>query len=279
VRDRAIRRTLWVEGACNAAVLVAKLAVGFATGSAAVMSDAVHSLGDIANNAVALVAARLAAAPPDREHPYGHHRYETLAVFGLATLLAVLAIEIALRSFGTERVVVQQGWSLTLMLGVWCVNIALATWEHRRARQLDSELLRADARHTFSDVLITGLVILGWQGAVRGYLWLDTALSLAVAGLILSLAYGLFRRAIPVLVDHIALDPEQVEAAVDAVPGVHTTRSVRSRTGARAPRIDVVVSVDAQLSTADSHAIADSVEAILRERFGSEEVTVHVEPE
>jgi len=278
-RTRGIQRTLWVEGACNVAVLGVKLVVGAATGSAAVMSDAVHSLGDVANNAVALVASRLAAEPPDREHPYGHARYESLAVFGLATLLAVLAVEIALRSFSADREVERHGWSLALMLGVWCVNLGLATWEHGRARAFDSDLLRADSRHTFSDALVTGLVIVGWQAGARGHLWLDTALGLVVSGLILVLAFGLFRRAIPVLVDHIAVDPEEVISAVNAVPGVRTTHSVRSRAGSdSAPRIDVAIGVDPRLSTVESHAIADSVERRLREHFGSEEVTVHVEP-
>ena len=278
-RDRRIRQTLWIEGACNAAVLAAKFLVAVKTGSSAILSDAVHSLGDLANNAVALVAHGIAAAPPDREHPYGHRRYESLAVFLLATLLSVLAVEIALRSFGAGRQVAQHGWALGLMLGVWVVNLGLGTWEGRRARQLDSDLLRADARHTASDALVTGLVIVGWQLAARGYLWLDSLLSLAVAALILRLAWDLFRRAIPVLVDQIAVEPEEIASAVNAVPGVRSTRSARSRAGADAPRIDVVVGVDRGLSTAESHAIADSVELALRQRFGSDQVTVHVEPE
>jgi ABC-type nitrate/sulfonate/bicarbonate transport system permease component len=88
-RDRAIQRTLLVEGSANVLVLGVKIVVGVATSSAAVISDAIHSFADLANNGVALGAARIAAAPPDREHPYGHRRYETLAVFLLATLLAV----------------------------------------------------------------------------------------------------------------------------------------------------------------------------------------------
>jgi cation diffusion facilitator family transporter len=278
-RDRAVRRTLLVEGLSDLLVLGAKVTVGVATSSVAVISDAIHSLADLANNGVALVAMHLAAVPPDREHPYGHRRYESLAVFLLATLLAVLAVELVLRSFGARREVSRQGWSLAVMTGVLGVNIAVAIWETRRARELDSDLLRADSRHTISDVLVTALVIGGWQLAARGYVWLDTALTLIVSGVILALAYGLFRRAVPVLVDHIAVDPEELTAAVTSVPGVRSTRRVRSRVGAAAPRIDVVVSVDRELSTEESHHIADAIERALRTRFASEEVTVHVEPE
>ena len=277
-RDRAIQHTLLIEGFANFTVLVVKIVVGVATSSAAVISDAIHSFADLANNGVAFFAARLAATPPDREHPYGHRRYETLAVFLLATLLAVLAVEIAMRGLSADREVVQNSWTLALMLGVLGVNITVALWEGARARRLDSDLLRADARHTLSDVMVTVLVILGWQLAARGYVWLDSALTLFVAFLILSLAFDLFRRAIPVLVDHVAVEPEELEAAVDGVPGVRSVRSVRSRTGASSPRIDVVVAVEGSLSTAESHAIADAIEHELRRRFDSEDVTVHIEP-
>jgi len=278
-RERAIRRTLLIEGFSDLVMLCAKLAVGIATSSGAILSDAIHSFADLANNAVALIAMRIAGAPPDREHPYGHRRYESLAVFLLATLLAVLAVQIALHSLGRARDVLQQRWGLVLMLGVLAVNVILAVWETRRAHQLDSELLRADSRHTISDVLVTALVIVGWQLAARGYLWLDTLLTWVVSGLILYLAFGLFQRAVPVLVDHIAVEPEELRTVLSSVPGVRSTRRVRSRAGDGAPRIDVVVTVDRSLSTEDSHGIADAVERALQSRFGSTEVTVHVEPE
>ena len=279
-RDVQIRRVLFLEGLANLTVLVAKTVVGVATGSSAVLADAVHSFTDLANNGLALFAQHLAAAPPDREHPYGHRKYETLAVFALATLLSVLAVEIALRALQSgDRDVLRPGWSLGLMLGVLAVNVAVSMWQATWARRLDSDLLRADARHTFSDVLVTIAVIIGWQLAATGHAWLDTAFTLGVAALILFLAFGLYRRAIPVLVDQIATDPEQLTAVVQSVPGVRGTRRVRSHLSGQGTTIDVVVAVDSHLSTAASHDIADEIERTLRERFATPDVTVHVEPE
>jgi cation diffusion facilitator family transporter len=279
-RDGQVRRVLFIEGLANFTVLVAKTVVGFATGSSAVLADAVHSFADLANNGLALFALRLAAAPPDREHPYGHRKYETLAVFALATLLAVLAIEIALRALQSgDRDVLRPGWSLGLMLGVLAVNATISTWQATWARRLDSDLLRADARHTFSDVLTTIAVIIGWQLAATGHAWLDTTFTLGVAALILFLAFGLYRRAIPVLVDQIATDPDHLTAVVQSVPGVRDTRRVRSHLSGQGTTIDVVVAVDSHLSTAASHDIADEIERTLRERFATPDVTVHVEPE
>jgi len=279
-RDRRVRRVIVIEGIANVAVLVGKLAVGIATGSTAVLGDAVHSFADLSNNAVALFALHFAVEPPDRDHPYGHRKFETLAVFALAVLLAVLAVELALHSLERgEHVVERPEWGLVVMIAVLAVNVGVAAWEGMWARRLDSDLLLADARHTLSDVLVTTSVIAGWQFAALGHLWLDTATTLAVAGLILYLAFGLFRRAVPILVDQSAADPDEIREAVATVAGVRSTRRVRSRGRGRDGRLEVVVTVDPALPTSASHRIADEVERVLEERFDAADVTVHVEPD
>jgi cation diffusion facilitator family transporter len=278
-RDRQVERVLVREALANLAVMCAKAVVGFHTGSIAVLGDAVHSLADFANNIVAFVAARIASEPPDQDHPYGHKKFETLAVFGIATLLSVLAIEIILGALDRDpRVITQQRWELVLMLGVLAVNITIAIWENRWARRLDSDILRADARHTLSDVLTTVAVIAGWQLAAHGYRWLDALASIIVAAMIFYLAYGLFQKAIPVLVERSIASPEALSSVASAVSGVHETRRIRSREGGSGPAIELVVSVDRNLSTADSHAIADEIERAISEKFSVDDVTVHIEP-
>ncbi len=90
-RDKSVQKVILIEGAVNVVVLLAKLFVGLSTGSLAVVGDAIHSLTDVANNIVAWVVTRISSSPPDREHPYGHRKFETLAVFFLASLLVVLS--------------------------------------------------------------------------------------------------------------------------------------------------------------------------------------------
>jgi cation diffusion facilitator family transporter len=275
-----VQRILLLEGAANVCVLLAKALVGWSTGSLAVISDAIHSFTDLTNNIVALLLIRMASAPPDREHPYGHRKFETLAVFGLATLLTVLAFQIAWRAIEhTDRPVSRHGWGLVIMLGVLGVNILVSTWQGYWARRLNSDLLRADARHTMADVLMTVVVILGWQLAALGYVWLDTVFALGVAIVVLFLAYGLFKRAVPILVDRMAEAPEALITVIRAVPGVRRVRRIRSRWVGSAPAVDVIVTVDAHLSTLQAHAIADAIETILAQQFGMHDVTVHIEPE
>jgi cation diffusion facilitator family transporter len=279
-RDRQVLRVILIEGAANLVVLAAKLVVGFSTGSLVILGDALHSLTDLANNFVVWFVTRLSAAPPDRDHPYGHRKFETLAVFGLASLMTVLGIELALGAIRREpQPIARDTWALATMLGVLVANITVAAWERSRARRLASEILLADARHTLVDVLMTLVVILGWQVAARGYVWLDSVFAVGVSLLVLYLAWGLFARAIPVLVDEVAIDPEAAEGVVLEVDGVQSVRGVRSRRTGGAAAVDLTVTVDAQLPTGRAHQIADRIESALRQQLQAQDVTVHIEPE
>ncbi|MCA8942738.1 MAG: cation transporter [Planctomycetes bacterium] len=270
---------LVIEGIANVVGLSIKLVVGICTGSFAVLADAVHSITDVANNIVAYVVMHFASKPADKEHPYGHRKYETLAVFVLATLLTVLAIEISIHAIRSgTREVLPSGIGLIAMLGLLVLQAGVAFWESRQATRLNSDLLRADARHTMSDVYVTVGVIVGWQVSALGYAWVDTLITISVALVVLWFALDLFRRVVPVLVDEIAHDPDDLRDAASGVEGVRSVRTVRSRWIGSDAAIDVVVTVKADLPTDESHEIADAVEHLLSERFDAAYVNVHVEP-
>ena len=278
-RDSKVLRVLLVEGLANLAVLGIKLVVGTVTGSLAVLADAVHSLTDVCNNVVAWFVTRHSVKPADSKHPYGHRKFETIAVFALASLLVVFAFELAMRAVTRETTeIASGGLELGLMLLVLAINVAIATWQRRWAKRLDSGILLADANHTFSDVLVTSSVIVGWQLSAMGWLWVDRLCALAVAVLILYLAFGLFRRTLPVLLDERAIDPQALREAALQVGGVRAVPRVRSRWVGSTRAVDLVIEVDAELSTADAHDIADRLETLLAERFDAHDVSIHVEP-
>ena len=223
---------------------------------------------------------RASSQPADRKHPYGHQKFEMLAVFVLAVLLATIGLEIATRAFiPQEEPPASTPWALGLMLVVLGTNISISLWQRYWARKLESSILMADASHTLADVLTTIVVIVGWQLSLRGYPWLDSASALAVAAMIFYLAYGLFRDAVPVLVDEVAIEPEALQASVRSVPGVLGVRRVRSRWIGAEQAVDVIVTVGATLTTVESHSIADAVEAALERDFGVVDSTVHIEPD
>ena len=279
-RDKQVRRVILIEGIANLLVLVAKTVVGLSTGSMAILADAIHSLSDLTNNIIAWIVIHYSSLPADREHPYGHRKLETLAVFILASILVVLAFELALNAINKEDAeVVSSGTELVIMLCVLVINIVVTSWQRMWAKRLDSDILHADATHTFADVLITATVIVGWQLSAIGYEWVDRLCALGVAILIFYLAYGLFRRAVPVLVDEYAIDPVELSELIKSVAGVRGVYKIRSRWIGKARAVDLVISVDSSLSTEESHAIADTIETRIENHYGATDISIHVEPE
>ena len=99
------------------------------TGSMAILGDAIHSLTDFFNNIVAWAVIRFSIQPPDREHPYGHRKFETLAVFGLASLLTLLSFELVLHAIQREQTDVTQNMvDIVFMLMVLAINIGIVVW-------------------------------------------------------------------------------------------------------------------------------------------------------
>ena len=279
-RDKQVRRVILIEGLANLLVLICKSIVGMSTGSMAILADAVHSLTDLTNNIVAWIVIHFSSLPADREHPYGHRKFETLAVFVLASILVVLAFELALNAIRKEEAeVASSGIELVIMLSVLVINIAVTSWQRMWARRLDSDILHADASHTLADVLITSVVIAGWQLSAMGYTWVDRLCAIGVAILVVYLAYNLFRRAIPILLDEYAIDPEELIGMIKNVSGVNNVYRVRSRWIGKDCSIDLVISVDPSISTEASHKISDKIESLIEKRFDTSDISIHVEPE
>ena len=279
-RDNQVRRIILIEGFANLLVLVGKIFVGLSTGSMAILADAIHSLTDMANNIIAWVVIYFSSQPADREHPYGHRKFETLAVFILASILVVFAFEVAINAITKEATeIASSSIELVIMLAVLTINILVASWQHMWARRLKSDILHADASHTFSDVLVTLTVIVGWQLSAIGYVWIDRVCAFGVALLIIYLAFNLFRRSVPILLDQYAIEPEKLTNIVKQVHGVKKVYRVRSRWIGQTCAIDLVISVDSKSSTEESHKITDEIESLIEKRFDKTDISIHVEPE
>ncbi|MGQ0586337.1 MAG: cation diffusion facilitator family transporter [Gammaproteobacteria bacterium] len=280
-----VRRVLWITLVLNLAVCGVKAAVGLATGSLAVLADALHSLTDGANNVLGLVVTKWSTPPPDREHPYGHQKFEAMGALGIAALLGIACFEVVKTAIArmlddTPRIVTMDVTGLALLALVLVVNVFVATYERRAGRRYNSPLLLADAHHTFGDIWITlgviagavGLWLLGWQ-------WLDVALAVPVAAAVLWSGWKVLRGNLPWLVDAIAIAPESIQQLAMSVPGVVNCHEVTSR-----GLIGRQVFVEMHLVTGakdveTSHRITEEIERKLAERFGPVHATIHVEPE
>lgn len=282
-RQRAIKRVLVIVLALNLLVAVAKAVYGMWAGSLVIAADALHSFVDAAANVAGLVALRWADAPPDRGHPYGHHKIEIAAAAGIGVLLALGALE-----FGRSAVdallhgrqpPATSALGFAILIATWLINLFVATYEHRRAARLDSAYLAADAMHTASDLAVTAAVLIAYTAMHFGVGWADPAGALLVMAVIVRVTWHVLRENLSVLVDRAAIDPERVRAVVMTVPGVSGCHRVRSRGVARAAYVDLHLQVDGALPLHEAHALSHRVEDVLRRELPEvADVTIHVEP-
>jgi cation diffusion facilitator family transporter len=284
VSDRvaAVRRVLLGLLLANLAVVGAKLVIGIATGSLAVLGDALHSIIDAANNVLGVVVIGMAAKAPDEDHPYGHGKFETLGALAIVGFMSITCFELvrdAIARLGAGSAPPHlSDVQLAVLVGTLGLNMLVASYETRRGRELESEILLADAAHTRADVFITMGVLIGMLLVRRGLWWADPVLALGIAVFIVRIAYRIFQRTVPVLVDARALPTERIQAAAQAVDGVMSAYGIRSRDAAQVRYAEVTIAVDRAANVATAHAIADEVEETLKRDLHLHEVTVHVEP-
>ena len=277
----AIRRILVITMLLNWVGTAAKLIVGYRTGTLSLAADGFDSFFDGFSNVVGLVAIWLAAQPPDREHPYGHRKFETVAALSIAVLMTITTWELAKEAIGrfaSPHLPQVTVWSFAALLLGMVTQGGASSYEFWQGRRLQSELLMADARHSAANILISVAVLAGLPFLRMGYAWVDPALTLAVTLVIAKLGFDIVRESTPVLVDRASVDPDEIAKVVGQVPGVTSYHRIRSRGTTDQAAVDLHVRVGPDLPVARANAIADEVrERLLHEVAGVSDVTVHLE--
>ena len=283
-RQNSIRNVLYVTLGLNLLVLETKFSLGLATGSLSLIADALHSFSDSASNVLGLIAMRLANPQPDWDHPYGHSKFESLGALGIAGFLAVAGFEILgsaverLFSLADSESVRVSNLSLILMIGVLFVNIAIAAYEAKQGKALNSKLLQADARHTLSDVWVTVVILAGMWGMRLGWEWLDIVLAFLVAGLVFWSAWEVIQENVPFLSDRVAIPAREIMKVVTDVYGVLNCHSITSR-GVLGQEIFIEMHLIVAPRNIDAaYEIVQTVEQKLQEKYGSVHVTIQLEP-
>ena len=282
-RIRSIRRVLWAILVLNVTVALAKMGWGYYSGSVAMQADGFHSLFDGASNVVGLVGMYLAGRPADRDHPYGHSKYETYASAVIGAMLALAAYRVGSSAF---RELMNPGEpanvtavSFAIMLGTLAVNIGVTTYERRVGRRLGSEILVADASHTGSDVLVSLGVIVGLVFVKMGYPIADPLIAVGVSIAIAFTAWKVFMQANETLSDSARIEPSEVCAAAREIDGVLGCHHVRTRGSAAEVYVDLHIQVDPSMTVEAGHMVAEQVERALCERFHQVvDVIAHLEP-
>ncbi|WP_413175697.1 cation diffusion facilitator family transporter [Anabaena azotica] len=278
-----VRKVLIITLLLNLFVMALKAVVGYSTGSLSLLADALHSVTDSANNVLGLIASTFSSPLPDREHPYGHHKFEAVGALGIAAFLGIAcfeilqgAIERILKGGSPVKISGSDLWLLLIVLGV---NIFVAFYERNVGRRVGSSILIADATHTMSDVWVTisvlgGLIGIWWLN----FQWLDVVLAFPVALLVFWSGWSVLKENLPWLVDQMAIAPEAIHAIAVSVPGVINCHDIASRgVLGRQVFIEMHLIVDAP-DVETAHRITEELERQLEARFSPVRILIHVEP-
>ncbi len=284
VDNRAqVRQVLIITLLLNLFVMGLKVTVGLWTGSLSLLADALHSVTDSANNILGLVASQFSSPEPDRDHPYGHQKFEAVGALGISAFLGIACFEILQGAinrilYGGQpvKIVGRELWLLLIVLGV---NIFVAFYERHVGQKVGSPILIADAKHTMSDVWVTISVMAGLIGIwALGVQWLDVALAFPVAILVFFSGWSVLRENLPWLVDEMAIAPEAIHGIVMQVPGVVNCHQIASRgVIGRQVFIEMHLVVDA-IDVKTAHQITETVEEALETQFSPVRINIHVEP-
>jgi len=267
----------------NLGICLGKLLVGWSIHSLSMVADGLHSLMDALANGAGLAGLWVASKPADKDHPYGHQKFEILATLGIAVLMGVACVEVLSSALGhlghPQDLPHPDLFSFLFMVMTMVVNGWTSWFESRKGRDFQSVFLTADSAHKGSDFLSSAVVLAALAGARLGWGWVDLAAAFLVAGVIAKAAWGILNQAQQVLVDHTMLDPAQVAFAVKSVPGVLSCHRVRSRGMPGKIFVDLHLYVSPRLTTVKAHALTHRVmEKVKRVFPGVREVFVHTEP-
>lgn len=284
---KAVTRRVTLLGAgTNILLTIAQLVGGFLAGSQALIADGFHTLSDLVSDGVVLFASHHANKEADEEHPYGHGRIETAATVVLGLILAGVAVGIFMqaweRLFSDEPLLAPHPWALAFAVLAIVAKESLYHYTMRAAKRVKSKLLQANAWHHRSDVVSSGVVLLGIGGAQLGFTWLDSVAALIVAAMILYMAWRMILDSTSELVDT-GMEPEQAEAVrqfIDSLPGVMSVHMLRTRLVAGQVFADAHIQVQSHISVSEGHHVAEFVMQQLKARFPEvNDVTMHIDPE
>ena len=278
--------------ASNTALVLGKLVVGLMVGSVSVLSEAIHSGMDLVAAGIALYSVKQASKPADRDHAYGHGKIENVS--GLAEALLIFTAAGWIVYEAVHKLIdprpIEDAWLGVVVMGVSSVvNLFVSQRLFRVARATESVALEADAWHLRTDVYTSAGVMIGlgalWLGGLLWPLqdlqWLDPVVAMAVALLILRAAWDLTLKSGRDLLDsRLPADEEAwlAKCITSHAPQVLGYHRLRTRRAGAARFLDVHIELPGTMSVDESHAIADSIESRMRERFPQLSITVHIEP-
>lgn len=283
-RHQVTKRVTLVGALVNALLALVQIVFGLVGHSQALLADGIHTLSDLGSDLVVLVATSQSAKPPDKEHPFGHGRIETLASVLLGLILIGVGVGIGYR--GIDYIIAPDQTvpdAITLVFAIIAIfsKEGLYRYTLKASKRIHSTLLATNAWHHRSDALSSIIVLCGISAQILGVPYMDSIAAVIVAIMISFMGYKLARKALDELIDT-SLDNElvsNIQNIIEQNDCVKALHSLRTRSMGGQGYIDAEIRVNPRLTVSEAHHIAFSLEQQIKTEFPQIiDVGIHVDP-
>lgn len=273
---------IWVL-VLNWTVALAKIIYGLLTKCSSITADGFHSLSDGASNVIGLIGINFASQPKDRDHPYGHKKYETFFSLGIAALLLLVAFNLLRQGISRlcnpiiPEVDIK---SFIIMIATLGINLIVMNYEYNRGKAIKSDILISDSMHTKADIFTSLAVIIGLVVMKLGYPIIDPIVTIIISIFIGHACYDIVKESSGVLCDQAAIsEVNKISNIVLSIKGVKACHKIRTRGRPDDIHIDLHVQVSPDMHMDEAHKISYSIEDTLRKAMSCvTDVVVHMEP-
>ncbi|MBN2658332.1 MAG: cation transporter [Spirochaetales bacterium] len=285
-RSRLIKRSSIVSAFGNAFLSLLKIVAGLASHSLALVGDGIDSATDIATSLLTFFTASIAAEPPDREHPWGHERAETISTKILSFIIFFAGGQLAIKSI--QEIISRSQGELP---GIWAIyatlisiggKTLLALYKFHTGKKTDSPMLIADGKNMRNDIIISMTVLIGLIFTrILGIALIDSIIALLVSFWIIGVAFSIFRETSLELMDSID-DKEiynRIFEAAERVDGALNPHKMRIRKMNRFYVVDIDIEVDGSLTVKEGHDISLRLDEEIRTSIDNiYDIMIHIEP-
>jgi cation diffusion facilitator family transporter len=272
----------WISIGAYLGMSAIKLVAGYYYASQALTADGFNNLTDIVASTAVLIGLRISQKPPDKDHPYGHFRAETIAALIASFIMATVGLQVLIDAVRALFQGTGEAPSLTsawVAIGAAAAMMVVYTYNKKLANRINNQALMAAAKDNLSDALVSVGAAVGILGAQLGFPWLDTAAAFAVGVIICKTAWDIFYSSTYALTD--GFDEKELNTLrgmIARTKGVREIKDIKARIHGSNVLIDVIITVDPTLSIVESHRISDEIEHRMERKHNIMSVHVHMEP-
>ena len=271
----------------NALLVVFKLLAGILGNSYALISDAIHSASDVFSTVIVLIGVKIASKKADKNHPFGHERFECVAAILLAAVLFATGAGVGYSGISNIVTGAYKDFEIPGIIALVAAAVSIVVKEvmfwytYSAAKKVNSSALKADAWHHRSDSLSSIGSLVGVIGGLCGVKILDSIACIVICLFIFKAAIQIFIDAIKKMTDEACDEKteEDLKSFITSFEGVKQLDSLMTRMFGNRIYFIAEIACDKNLSLVEAHAIAEAVHDGIEEKFPTvKHITVHVNP-